>query len=219
MACAWALLGLTGFLVALYWLSCPGACAVLVPHPGMEPISPVLQGEFFTTGSPAKSRKLTVSLKVLRWVLENMVDLQSRHTHPGSSPHLSLEWRGKRRKTVAKSWHWVDHHPRAVEVWDTAKREHCLPHKQSGWRLQLDGRTVSLERPLHMMPEDPQLSGPPHTASCHTEGRRSLAGRPLALIADLAELTQRSRSFYLLTELWLLRINKDNIFLNEKKKV
>ena len=186
MACAWALLGLTGFLVALHWLSCPGAYALLLPHPEMEPISPVWQGEFLTTGSPAKSQKLAVSLKVLRCVLENMVDLQSRQTHPGSSPHLSLEWRGKRRKTIAKSWYWVDYHPCAVEewinVWDAAKREHCLPHKQSGQRLQLDGRTFSLEGPLHMTPEDPRLSGPPHTAFCHTEGRRSLAGRPLALI-------------------------------------
>ena len=33
-------------------LSCPVACGILVPQPGIEPSSPALGGGFFTTGPP-----------------------------------------------------------------------------------------------------------------------------------------------------------------------
>ena len=36
-------------------LSCPVACGILVPQPGIEPVSPALKGRFFTTGPPGKS--------------------------------------------------------------------------------------------------------------------------------------------------------------------
>ena len=36
-------------------LSCPVACGILVPQPGIEPASPALEGGFFTTGPPGKS--------------------------------------------------------------------------------------------------------------------------------------------------------------------
>ena len=36
-------------------LSCPTACGILVPRPGIEPASPALEGMFFTTGPPGKS--------------------------------------------------------------------------------------------------------------------------------------------------------------------
>ena len=38
-------------------LSCPKACGILVPRPGIEPASPALEGGFFTTGPPGKSLK------------------------------------------------------------------------------------------------------------------------------------------------------------------
>ena len=38
-------------------LSCPTACGILVPRPGIEPASPPLEGGFFTTGPPGKSHK------------------------------------------------------------------------------------------------------------------------------------------------------------------
>ena len=31
------------------------ACGILVPQPGMEPMSPALEGRFLTTGPPGKS--------------------------------------------------------------------------------------------------------------------------------------------------------------------
>ena len=36
--------------------SCPTACGILVPQPGIEPVSSVLAGELFTTGPPGKSK-------------------------------------------------------------------------------------------------------------------------------------------------------------------
>ena len=36
-------------------LSCPAACGILVPRPGIEPASPALESGFFTAGPPRKS--------------------------------------------------------------------------------------------------------------------------------------------------------------------
>ena len=35
-------------------LSCPSACGILVPRPGIEPMSPALEGGFLTTAPPGK---------------------------------------------------------------------------------------------------------------------------------------------------------------------
>ena len=39
-------------------LSCPAECGILVPQPGIEPMSPALQGTYLTTGPPGKSHTL-----------------------------------------------------------------------------------------------------------------------------------------------------------------
>ena len=44
-------------LVAAHRLSCPVACGILVPWPGIEPMSPALEGGFLTTGPPGKSQE------------------------------------------------------------------------------------------------------------------------------------------------------------------
>ena len=44
------LLRCTSSVVAAHGLSCPVACGILVPRPGIEPVSPALEGGFFTTG-------------------------------------------------------------------------------------------------------------------------------------------------------------------------
>ena len=36
-------------------LSCPTTCGILVPHPGIEPMAPALEGGFLTTGPSGKS--------------------------------------------------------------------------------------------------------------------------------------------------------------------
>ena len=38
-------------------LSCPAACGIFVPRPGIEPASPALEGGFFITGPRGKSLK------------------------------------------------------------------------------------------------------------------------------------------------------------------
>ena len=42
----------TGSVVAVHEPSCPGACGSLVPWPGIEPMSLVLQDGFLATGPP-----------------------------------------------------------------------------------------------------------------------------------------------------------------------
>ena len=65
----------------LLWLwrmqgfSCSVAYGVLVPQPGIKPVSPALQGRFFTTGPPGKSPSPSVS---------------SPPPQPHSGPSLSL---------------------------------------------------------------------------------------------------------------------------------
>ena len=55
--CAGSLLQHMDFssLVVALGLSCPTTCEILVPWPGIEPASPVLQGGILTTGLPGKS--------------------------------------------------------------------------------------------------------------------------------------------------------------------
>ena len=47
----------TSYLIVAGGLSCPAACEILVPRPGMEPMSHVLTGRFLTTGPSEKSPK------------------------------------------------------------------------------------------------------------------------------------------------------------------
>ena len=44
-------------VVIMHGLSCPEVCVILVPGPGIEPMSPTLEGGFLTTGSPGKSQR------------------------------------------------------------------------------------------------------------------------------------------------------------------
>ena len=43
------------FVVAASRFSGSKACGILVPHPGIEPVSPELEDVFITTGLPGKS--------------------------------------------------------------------------------------------------------------------------------------------------------------------
>ena len=45
----------SGSVAATRRLSCPVACGILVPWPGIKPVSPALEGRFLTTGPPGKS--------------------------------------------------------------------------------------------------------------------------------------------------------------------
>ena len=43
-----------GSVAVAHRFSCPMACGILVPRPGIEPTSPALEGGFLTTGPPGK---------------------------------------------------------------------------------------------------------------------------------------------------------------------
>ena len=56
---SWVLLSgcsLLTSLVEAHGHSCPTACGIVVPWPGVKPPSPELEGKFLTTGPPAKSQ-------------------------------------------------------------------------------------------------------------------------------------------------------------------
>ena len=53
-----------GSVVIAHRLSCSVACGILVPWPGIEPMSFALQGRFLTTGSSGKSPDRYFKLKV-----------------------------------------------------------------------------------------------------------------------------------------------------------
>ena len=62
-------------------LSCPAACGLLVPRPGIEPTSPAMEGAFFTTGPPGKSLKrfiVMVCWKISRNFYGEKVNVFSR---------------------------------------------------------------------------------------------------------------------------------------------
>ena len=50
-----------GSVAAARGLSCPVACGILVPRPGIEPMSSALESRFLTTGPPRKSLELLFS--------------------------------------------------------------------------------------------------------------------------------------------------------------
>ena len=52
-----------GSVVTMRELSCPTACEILVPRPGIEPMSPALEGGFLTTGPPGESQEKFLQYK------------------------------------------------------------------------------------------------------------------------------------------------------------
>ena len=44
--------GHMGSVFVVYGLSCPVACGILVPQPGIKPVPPTLAGGFFAIGLP-----------------------------------------------------------------------------------------------------------------------------------------------------------------------
>ena len=45
-----------GSVVVAHRLSCPAASGIFVPPPGIEPVSPALEGGFLTNGPSGKSQ-------------------------------------------------------------------------------------------------------------------------------------------------------------------
>jgi len=50
----------TGSVTGVHRLRLPTACGILFPQPGIQPVSPALEGKFLTTGPPGKSQEWTI---------------------------------------------------------------------------------------------------------------------------------------------------------------
>ena len=94
----WAL-ECVGSVVVAHWLSCPAACGILVPCPGIEPTSPVLEGGFLTTGPPRKSlgfvlEKEAEHVDVLMWLrrLDSLSALMGFPWFPGRVLWKKVGW-------------------------------------------------------------------------------------------------------------------------------
>ena len=88
-------LGTCASVVVVCRLSCPAACRILVPGPGLEPVSPALAGRFLTTGPPEKSPSMYLQVKVTQSCLTLCDPMDC--SPPGSSVHgisqaRILEW-------------------------------------------------------------------------------------------------------------------------------
>ena len=55
-----------GSVVEVYGLSCPVACGILFPQPGIKSTSPALEGGFLITGPSGKSPKLLILFLILQ---------------------------------------------------------------------------------------------------------------------------------------------------------
>ena len=62
-------------LVSVCQGSCPMACGILVPQPGIEPVSPALEGRFLTTGLTGKSRLRPLQLLIYCLCIQIFLDV------------------------------------------------------------------------------------------------------------------------------------------------
>ena len=88
-------LGTHASVVVVCRLSYPAACRILVPGPGLEPVSPALADRFLTTGPPEKSPSMYLQVKVTQSCLTLCDPMDC--SQPGSSVHgisqaRILEW-------------------------------------------------------------------------------------------------------------------------------
>ena len=56
-------------LALAYGFSCPVACGIFVPGPGIKPTSPALEGGFLTTEPPISKLEKGGELCILKWLV------------------------------------------------------------------------------------------------------------------------------------------------------
>ena len=56
-------------LAVAYGLSCPVACGIFVPGPGIKPMSPAFEGRFLTTQPPVSKLEQGDELCILKWLV------------------------------------------------------------------------------------------------------------------------------------------------------
>ena len=122
-------------------LSCSAACGILVSQPGIEPVSPVLQGGFLTTGPAEKSLLIfTIGMIYLTCFPGGSVvkNLPAQTGH-GLMPSVGkISWRKKWQPTPVflpgkfHGWRSLEGYcPGACKETDTTQRlnhHHNLPH-------------------------------------------------------------------------------------------
>ena len=102
----------TGSRVTVHQLNCSSPCGILVPWPGIKPVSPAFQGTFLTTGPAGKSQNCFSSLS-----LGSRLCLASERLHFLSlkGPFHWLET--EREKDLLGSWPQAFFLPRAAPHW------------------------------------------------------------------------------------------------------
>ena len=90
-----------GSVVVVCWLSCPTAGGILVPWPGIEPVSPALKGRLFITGPPGKSWSKLLGLQPWLHHLFTMW-LWARVSTSAALSSASAEWKLR----VAQKFKW-----------------------------------------------------------------------------------------------------------------
>ena len=90
----------------VHGLSCPVARGILVPQPGLEPVSPSLEGGFLTTEPPGKSWSLRYCKKIYMLLsLKNVGEFKWKSRFPASLRHFEyLEILIKYCNKAAKCW-------------------------------------------------------------------------------------------------------------------
>ena len=73
-----------GSVLVAVWLSCPSACGILVPRPGIEPDSPALQGGFLTTEPPGKSQEVGFYLHWQAFLGKGFLSRETAHKFSGT---------------------------------------------------------------------------------------------------------------------------------------
>jgi len=94
-------LGITSLVVA-WGFSCPKVCGILVPWPGIEPVSLALEGRFLTTGPPGKSPSEFILMGSV-W-LRHWEQTEAGQSRGQQASQEAVQWPGWGR-TVTLEWH------------------------------------------------------------------------------------------------------------------
>ena len=134
----WVLVATWGIFVAMHRCSCPLACRILVPQPGIKLTSPAMENRFLTTGPPGKSLMLlilcyffcillshqTVCPRSGSWTYHSLFPPCKSWHVAGTRKHLWKPWAGT-RMSLSKLQTGCSHH-----VWSCGHTLHQLLRTQ-----------------------------------------------------------------------------------------
>ena len=97
----WVWVAILWIFVVAQWLSCPAACGILVPWPGIEPASFAMEGGFLTTGPPGKSPKGNIKYEMrhfmqpIKTIFCSIINFLPRSRYFTMSNKSTREWESK----------------------------------------------------------------------------------------------------------------------------